>query len=175
MSHFISPRFVSWLAIGVAAAFLVVATVAFSLSASAWLAFAIGLGTLVVSAGLSLTYRRSAPTLVTGALTALVSAWTVVASLVFSLATVHDLALAGALAIVGLAIVGVTAHEVSTERAGAQRAVRYIPTGRCATCRAVHLPPGARRDWVRGATRAGRGEQHANSQTRRPTDRCSKT
>lgn len=120
MPHLISPRFVSWLAIGVAAAFLVVATAAFSPSAIMWLAFAISLGTLVVSAGLSLAYRRSTSTLVTGSVTALVSAWTVVASLIFAQATVQNLALGGALAIAGLAIVGVTAHEVSTERASAR-------------------------------------------------------
>ena len=83
MSRLVSPRFVSWLAIGIAAAFLVVATAAFSLSTIMWLAFAISIGTVVVSAGISLTYYRSIPTLVTGLVTALVSAWTIVASLVF--------------------------------------------------------------------------------------------
>ena len=116
MSRFISPRFVSWLAIGIAAAFLVVTTTAFSPSTIMWLAFAISIGTLVVSAGLCLAYYRSVSTLVTGLVTALVSAWTIVASLVFSQATVQNLALGGALAIAGLAIVGVTAHEVAVER-----------------------------------------------------------
>ena len=120
MSRYVSPRFVSWLAIGIAAAFLVVATAAFSLSAIMWLAFAISIGTLVVSAGICLTYYRSTATLVTGLVTGLVSAWTILASLVFSLATVQNLALAGALAIAGLAIVGATAHEVSVERAMAR-------------------------------------------------------
>lgn len=116
MSRNVSPQFASWLVIGIAAAFLVVATAAFSLSAIVWLAFAISLGTLIVSAGICLSYHRSTATLVTGLVTALVSAWTIVASLVFSQATVQNLALGGALAIAGLAIVGVTAHEVSVER-----------------------------------------------------------
>jgi hypothetical protein len=120
MTRYVSPRFVSWLAIGIAAAFLVVATAAFSLPAIMWLAFGISIGTLVVSAALSLTYYRSIATLVTGTVTAVVSAWTIVASLVFSQATVQNLALAGALAIAGLAIVGATAHEVSVERAVAR-------------------------------------------------------
>jgi hypothetical protein len=51
MTRYVSPRFVSWLAIGIAAAFLVVATAAYSLSTTMWLAFAISIGTLVVSAG----------------------------------------------------------------------------------------------------------------------------
>jgi hypothetical protein len=118
MPYFVSPRFVSWLAIGIGAAFLIVATAAFSRSAIMWLAFAISVGTLVASAGICLAYRGSVATLVTGLATALVSAWTVVASLVFSQATVSNLALASALAIAGLAIAGITAHEVSVERAG---------------------------------------------------------
>jgi hypothetical protein len=44
-------RFLSWLALGVAAAFLVVASASFSSAATAALAFAISIGTLVVSAG----------------------------------------------------------------------------------------------------------------------------
>ena len=45
------------------------------------------------------------------------SAWTVVASLVFSEATVQNLALASGLALAGLAITGVTEHELDVERA----------------------------------------------------------
>jgi hypothetical protein len=75
MSRYVSPRFVSWLATGIAAAFLVVATTAFSLSTIMWLAFAISIGTLVVSKAVSVTYYRSVATLVTGLVTALVSAW----------------------------------------------------------------------------------------------------
>ena len=117
MSRLLWLRFVSWLVIGMGAAFIVVATAAFSLSQIMWLAFAISIGTLVVSAGICLTYRRNIATLVTGLVTALVSAWTIVASLVFSHATFQHLALADALAIAALAIVGVTVHEFSLERA----------------------------------------------------------
>ena len=41
----------------------------------------------------------------------MISAWTIVASLVFSQSTVQDLALGASLAISGLALVGLTAHE----------------------------------------------------------------
>ncbi len=47
------PRFISWLVIGLAAGFLVVATASFSLAVTAWLAFSIGIGTLAVSIGLA--------------------------------------------------------------------------------------------------------------------------
>ena len=110
-------RFLSWMAIGIAAAFLVVATAAFSLPATRWLAFAIGLGTLAASAGVSYRYRRHIATLVTATTTALVSLWTVVASLVFSEPTVQNLALASGLALAGLAITGITEHELDRERA----------------------------------------------------------
>ena len=110
-------RFVSWLAIGVAAAFLVVATASFSLSTIKWLAFAVTILTLAVSSGVSYRYRRHIPTLVTGLPRAVVSGWTIVASLVFSPSTVQNLALASALAISGLAIVDATEHELANEHA----------------------------------------------------------
>jgi peptidoglycan/LPS O-acetylase OafA/YrhL len=110
-------RYISWLVIGVASAFLVVATTAFSISTTASLAFAISVGTLVVAATVSYRYRKDVATLSTGVATALVSAWTIVASVVFSQSTVQDLALAGGLAVAGLAIAGMTEHELASERA----------------------------------------------------------
>ena len=110
-------RFLSWLALGVAAAFLVVASVSFSSAATAALAFAISIGTLIVSAGVAFFDRTSVASVYTAALIALISAWTIVASLVFSRPTVQNLALGASLAIGGLAVVGLTGHEVSIERA----------------------------------------------------------
>jgi hypothetical protein len=52
---------------------------------------------------------------VTAVVTAVVSAWTIVASLVFSQPTVQKLAFAGSLAIGGLAVVGLTVDELSTQ------------------------------------------------------------
>jgi hypothetical protein len=46
-----------------------------------------------------------------------ISAWTIVASLVFSQPTARSLALGASLAISGLAVIGLTVHEVSQERA----------------------------------------------------------
>jgi hypothetical protein len=110
-------RYFSWLAIGVAAAFLVVASTSFtSLTTIAWLAFGISTGTLVISAGIAYRYRNHVPTLVTAVATAVVSAWTIVASLIFSQPTGQNLALAGSLAIAALALVGLTADELTSER-----------------------------------------------------------
>jgi hypothetical protein len=112
-------RYLSWLTIGLASAFLVVATAAFSLSTIVWLAFAISIVTLVVSVGVAYVYRRHMPTLLTASATMIVSVWTIVASLTFSQPTVQNLALASGLALAGLAIVGLTVHELSNERTAA--------------------------------------------------------
>lgn len=53
----------------------------------------------------------------TAVLIAAISTWTIVASLVFSPATVQHLALASSLAISGLTLVGLTTHEVEQEHA----------------------------------------------------------
>ena len=110
-------RFISWLAIGVAAAFLVVSTAAFSLSATTWLAFSISIGTLILSSLVAYSYRAHTATRLAGLLSAAVSGWTIVASLVFSEASVQNLALASSLAVAGLAIVGITANELYEEQA----------------------------------------------------------
>jgi hypothetical protein len=108
-------RFISWLAVGIAGAFLVVATNTFSLATTASLAFAVGIGTLVVSAGVAYRYRKDLASVALAAVTVVVSAWTIVSSLVFSQTTVQSLALASALAISGLAILGLTAHEIEND------------------------------------------------------------
>jgi hypothetical protein len=108
-------RFISWLAVGLAAAFLVVATAAFTLPVIDALALGVSIGTLVVSLGIAYGYREHIPTLVPALATAVVSAWTIVASQVFSEASVQNLTLAASLAIGGLALVGLTVHELSTE------------------------------------------------------------
>ena len=122
------PRFLSWLALGLAAAFLVVVSVSFAPTTIVTLAFAISIGTLVVSTGIAVYDRRYLPSLVTAVVVAVISGWTIVASLIFSQSTVQNLALGASLAISGLAVVGLTAHEVSRERAG--QSVKDSSTGR---------------------------------------------
>ena len=133
-------RFFSWLAIGIAAAFLVVATASFSLPVIKWLAFAIGFGTLIVSGSIGFSYRQHIPTVLTALATALVSAWTVVATLVFSGATVQNLALASGLALAGLAITGITEHELDMEHALARSAAARPSTSSRSSTRAARSP-----------------------------------
>lgn len=109
-------RYFSWLTLGVAAAFLVVASDAFALADIAAVALGVGIGMLVVSAFVAYRYRDHVPSLAVGLLAALVSAWTIVASQVFPAATVQILTFASALAVSGLALIGLTVHELTTER-----------------------------------------------------------
>ena len=108
-------RFSAWLAVGIAAAFLVVATAAFSAGLTVWLAFGISIGTLAVSAGIVYRRRGDVASLVLGLAAVVVSGWTIVASLVFTASTMQALALASSLALSGLAIAGLTAHEIEND------------------------------------------------------------
>jgi hypothetical protein len=109
-------RYFSFLSLAIAAGFLVVASQAFAALDIANLAFGVGIGMLVVSLAIAGAYRRHVPSLVSGAVVAVISAWMVVASQVFSLGLVQNLTFADALGIVGLSLVGLAAHELTTER-----------------------------------------------------------
>jgi hypothetical protein len=109
-------RYLSWLGLAVAAAFLVVASTAFAPFDIANLALGVGIGMLVVSLFITYRYHAHVATLVTGAASAIVSTWTIVASQVFSLHQVQNLTLASGLALGALAVIGLTANELSSER-----------------------------------------------------------
>jgi hypothetical protein len=109
-------RYFCLLALGVAAAFLVVATQAFALVDIANLALGVGIGMFICSVGLALRFREHVPMLITGSLSALLSAWMIIASQVFSLAAVQSLTFAEALGLAALSAIGLTAHELTSER-----------------------------------------------------------
>jgi hypothetical protein len=108
-------RFTSWIAIAIGGAFLVVAQASFAASTTMWLMFGISAGTLIVSLGLVVGYRKHLPTVATAGVAAVLSGWMIVSSLVFPLSTVVNLALAGALGLVGLALIGLTINELARE------------------------------------------------------------
>ena len=112
-----SIRYISWVALGIAAAFLVVASTAFALIDISNLALGIGIGTLVVSVLLAYRYRTDAATLLVAAATAIVSAWMIIDSTVFSLREVQSLTLADGLALLALSLIGLTRHELAEEQA----------------------------------------------------------
>ncbi len=108
-------RYLSNLALTLAAGFLVVAEFAFTLSTAAWLTFALGIGFVAIS-GFMLITGRSIVQRAMGGVALLIGAWTIVASLVFAPATVMWLGFASAVALVALGVAGLTAHELTTER-----------------------------------------------------------
>jgi hypothetical protein len=108
-------RFTSWINIAIAAAFLAVAQASFVADTTMWLTFGIGAGALVVSSGLALYYRKHLPTVAIAGGVAALSAWMIVSSLVFSLSTVVTLSLGEALALGGLAVIGLAINELSRE------------------------------------------------------------
>lgn len=110
-----SIRYLFNLVLALVAGFLVVATQAFAPTAVVWLTFGIALGIVVLGAAMFASPTTIAQRSLSGVL-AVVAAWTVVASMVFAPTTVVWLGFAAAIAIVALAVIGLTVHEFTTER-----------------------------------------------------------
>jgi presenilin-like A22 family membrane protease len=109
-------RYFAYLLLAVAAVFLVVASQAFVVFDIANVSLGVGIGMLAISLLIAFRYRRHVPSLVIGLAAAVVSAWMIVSSQLFSLSVVQNLTFAEALGVAGLTIIGLTAHELSTER-----------------------------------------------------------
>lgn len=111
-----SARFISNLGLGLAGAFMVVASIAFSAGVTGWLMFGISLGVAGVLGLAQLGRGRGLVQRLLDAPTATLAVWAVVASTVFSGATVTWLTFAEAIGFVALAVAGLAAHELKTER-----------------------------------------------------------
>lgn len=111
-----SARFISNLGLGLVGAVVVAASLAFSAGVTGWLMFGVGLGVLVLVGVAQLDRGRGLVQRLLDAGTGALALWATVASAVFGGATVTWLSFAEALGFVGLAIVGLVAHELSTER-----------------------------------------------------------
>lgn len=121
-----STRFLFNLILAVAAGFLVVATQAFAPVTVAWITFGIAVGTVMLSTG-ALALRTGLVQRLLTAAALIIGIWTIVASLVFFPTTVVWLGFASALALVGLAVVGLILHELTTERVVHSLEVGYAP------------------------------------------------
>jgi hypothetical protein len=99
----------------VAAGFLAVASRAFPPWVPGWVGFAVSVGILVLALA-ALIASQLSPRSVGYGLTGLVSAWSLVAALVFNGPALGWLVFADALALAAVALVDLTVHEVSTER-----------------------------------------------------------
>jgi hypothetical protein len=112
-----STRFVTNAIFAVAAGFLVVASQAFSSSATGWIAFGIAIGILAVACLAQADASRGVVQRSLDGVVAIVSAWTIIASVVFHGATVRWLSAGEALALVALALAGLTYNEVREQKA----------------------------------------------------------
>jgi len=110
-----NSRFLTNAALLIAGGFLVVVSQAFGVSAFMWLMLGIGVFAVLAS-GAILVPRRGLPQRGLDATIGILGAWTIVASLVFSGTVVTWLGFASGVAFVALALIGLTLHELVTER-----------------------------------------------------------
>ena len=94
---------------------MVVASMVWSPTTFQWLMLGGGIAAVLLSAALLISRRGVAQRSLDGIIGAL-GAWTIVASLVFAGSTVTWLGFASGVAFVALALVGLTLHELFTER-----------------------------------------------------------
>ena len=112
-----STRFVTNAIIAVAAGFVVVATQSFSSSTGSWIAFGIAIGILALAGIAQVDASRGGMQRILDGIVAIVAAWTIVASVVFDGTTSKWLSLGEGLALVGLALVGLTYNEIREQTA----------------------------------------------------------
>ena len=129
-----SIRYLSNLALAVVAGFENVAFQAFSAAVYAWLAFGGGVAIVTIALATGAADRGKAQRALDG-LAAVAGGWIIVSSLVFASSTVVWLGFSAAGAVVVLAVVGLTLHELRDERALRavdMRTSQTSPSGRTA-------------------------------------------
>jgi hypothetical protein len=120
-----NSRYLTNVALAVAGAFLVVASQVFAVSTFQWLMLGIGIVAVLLAGAIVLTSRGRAQMSLDG-IVGLLGAWTIVASLVFVGSTITWLGFASGAAFAALALIGLTLHELSTERVVHSFEVRTI-------------------------------------------------
>jgi hypothetical protein len=111
-----SSRFVSNVVLGIAGVIVVVASQAFASGPTGWIMFGVSLGALALLPLVQLDRARGR---IQGALDLAVGAlalWSAVASVVFTGATLTWLSFGEAIGLASLALLGLIAHEMKTER-----------------------------------------------------------
>lgn len=111
-----STKYFTNLSIALLGAFVVVITMALTASASAWIAFGVAIGILAIAVFSQLDSRRGALQRLLDGDVGLVAVATIVTSLVFGGAAVTWILFALALGFVGLAVAGLTLHEIESWR-----------------------------------------------------------
>jgi len=112
-----STRFISNVLLAVAGGFVIVATFAFAPPVVGWIAFGVtGVGVLLLMAATAFAPGRGLVQRTLDGVVAVLAAWTIVESLVFNGSVMVWLSFGAAAAMVAIAIAGLIAHELSTER-----------------------------------------------------------
>lgn len=109
-------RYLTNIALALLGGFLVVVSQAFSASTLTWLMFGVGVIAMAISLPATAIRARGLPQRGMDLLIAGLGAWTIIAGLVFAGAAVTWLGFASGIAMVAIALVGLTLHELSTER-----------------------------------------------------------
>ena len=131
-------RFIGNTSLGLAGAFLVAASLGFSAGTAAWLMFGVALGIVALLGVAQLDRRRSLVQHALDGLTGSLALWAVVASVIFTGATVTWLSFAEAVGFVTLAVAGLAAHELGKHQATARpQAAPLEPTQPVEDLRAV--------------------------------------
>jgi Trk-type K+ transport system membrane component len=111
-----SSRFISNVALALAGAGVVVASQAFTAHVTGWVTFGVSLGALALMALVQLDRARGLVQRLLDAVTGALAIWSAVASVAFSGTTLTWLSFAEGFGFVGLAVLGLVAHELKTER-----------------------------------------------------------
>ena len=111
-----SPRFISNVALALAGAVVVVASRTFTPSVTGWLTFGVSLGALALLAVVQLDRGRGSIQRMLDAGIGALALWSAVASVVFTGTTLTWWSFAEGAGFVALAVVGLIAHELRTER-----------------------------------------------------------
>jgi peptidoglycan/LPS O-acetylase OafA/YrhL len=110
-----SPRFISNVALAIAGAAVAVASQTFAPSTTGWIMFGVSLGALALLALVQLDRARGSVQHLLDAGIGALAVWSAVASVVYTGTMLTWLSFGEALGFVGLALVGLVAHEVRTE------------------------------------------------------------
>lgn len=109
-------RFFAFISLGLAAAFLAVVSTGLALSTIEAISLGVSIGVLVMSTALLVRIRDHLPTAAAAAAAGVVSALMIIGTQVYVLATVKDLTFIEGLALGAIALIGLTAHELTGER-----------------------------------------------------------
>ena len=110
-----NSRYLTNIGLAIMGGFLVVVSQVWSVSVFMWVMLGIGVAALALAGGIAVRGRGATQRALDGII-GLLGAWTIVASLVFSGSVVTWLGFASGGAFAALAVIGLTLHELNTER-----------------------------------------------------------